>query len=285
MGKINELAHSGADFNEQDEMGYTPLHHAAERGSAFVTLKLPGYSGVQIDARENKWQRTPLHLAANECRPKHVAALIYAGADVNAQDMHGLTPLHVATLRDANMRHLSSFTCYQVAIIATLILYGADVNARGKDGETPLHCAACRGNLVYIDALMRGGADINARDNNDCTPLHEATKKGNAVADLTERGADVNVQDADGNTPLHLTLAENRDYHCLIEGKADVNMRNKKGETPLHFAVGGNAVKSLIEAGAKVNARNEKGETPMEFAMRKNRKDVVAALAAAMGGN
>lgn len=191
LGKINELAHSGANFNEQDEMGYTPLHHAAERGSAFVTLKLPGYSGVQIDARENKWQRTPLHLAANECRPKHVAALIYAGADINARDMYGLTPLHVATLRDSNMRHLSSFVCYQVAIIATLILYGADVNARDKNGQTPLHCAACRGNLVYIDALVRGGADINARDNEGKTPMDDAKRRGckNVVAALVEAGA------------------------------------------------------------------------------------------------
>lgn len=288
MGEINDLVGGGANINERDDRGQTPLHWAAARGSAFVTLHLSRYDGVQIDARDNQ-QLTPLHWAVREGRPEHVAALIYSGADVNAQDDGGHTPLHEAVLAPWSVTGGGPIISSFQAVMATLILYGANVNALDKREETPLHYAVGKGNLIYIDALMRGGADINACGKNGITPLHRAVApiyKGYVLDELIRRRANVNAQDANGNTPLHWAVNENCDgYDWLIEAKANVNARNKKGETPLCFAQDGDAVKSLVEAGAKVNAPDNEGKTPLDYAKHRGWEDVVAALVEAGADN
>lgn len=63
-----------------------------------------------------------------------MAAALDGGADVNARDDQGATPLHFA----ADRGHAD--------IAGVLIAAGADVNAADEDGATPLHYAALCGN-------------------------------------------------------------------------------------------------------------------------------------------
>ncbi len=79
---------------------------------------------------------TPLHYAVDdlfikdeaklESRIQMIHLLVAAGADVNAQNNYGRTPLHQA----AQCRHAKQF-------ISTLLQYGADPNIKDKDGSTP----------------------------------------------------------------------------------------------------------------------------------------------------
>ena len=72
-----------------------------------------------------------------------VALLLEAGADPNARDVSGWTPLHKAAGFNANP-----------AVVGALLDAGADVHARDADGWTPLHLAAWRAANPAAVALL-----------------------------------------------------------------------------------------------------------------------------------
>jgi ankyrin repeat protein len=178
-----------------------------------------------------------LHWAAKYASEKTVAALIEHGADVNATNDAGNTPLHWAA------KYASEKT------VAALIEHGADVHATNDAGNTPLHRAAGCDNTEKAIALIERKADVNATNNDGGTPLHIALWNGHkqtAIA-LIERGADVNARHAsafpplglDGDfTSLHLAViqCDTETAIALIEHGADINAANIHGETPLHRA-------------------------------------------------
>jgi ankyrin repeat protein len=118
------------------------------------------------------------------CSKRDVADLLLANkAEVNAKNLNGTTPLHVA----ASMGHKE--------IAESLLAHKADVNARDKDGLTPLGVAVQCGEiwdsstvgpsqrLIWdfkgvVELLLTHGADVNATNNQGETPLHLAVAKG-----------------------------------------------------------------------------------------------------------
>ena len=77
-------------------------------------------------------------------------ALLAKGAEVNARNAHGWTPLHVAAAGG------------DAAVAALLLKHGADVHARSHIGATPLDNATTRGGRkAVIDLLLAHGAKGN----------------------------------------------------------------------------------------------------------------------------
>ena len=94
-------------------------------------------------------------------------ALLAAGADANARDPLGATPLHDAAWNGNR------------EIAALLIAHGAEVNARHLEaGSTPLHYAVIKDNLGVAEVLLEHGADVRATSRSGATALHMAAVRG-----------------------------------------------------------------------------------------------------------
>ena len=95
---------------------------------------------------------TALHRHARRGKTACVQALLEAGADTEARNIHGMTPLHLAVAR-GNME-----------CVRTLLAAGADLNAPDRHGNTPLMTAFSHRRLPVFRELLAAGADTNARD-------------------------------------------------------------------------------------------------------------------------
>jgi truncated hemoglobin YjbI/ankyrin repeat protein len=134
--------------------------------------------------------QTLLHEAAAARDAVLAAALIRAGADPNAKEPEGHTPLYRATTG---------------AVARVLLAAGATADvSSGPTRGTPLHQAARRGSWSVAAALLDHGATIEARDAKGETPLRRAVncRQVEFVRQLVRRGADPHAADNRGVTPM-----------------------------------------------------------------------------------
>jgi ankyrin repeat protein len=186
---------------------------------------------------------TPLILAAWHGDATKVDALLKAGADVNAANREGTTPLMASTWGDSGMG--------DVQIAKRLLASGANANARTRGGRTALMDVAGNGNVEFVLLLLDSGADVNARTSGGGTALHEAALSGHAsiVRALLAKGARTNGANELGQTPVMLACvcpaprescpARAEIVRLLIDGGADVNAKDAHGYTALRAITGG----------------------------------------------
>ena len=132
---------------------------------------------------KNSEGTTLLHSRVNNF--SEVKALVYNGADINAANIYGDTPLHyLAGSGDYNPDRLDT--------ARFLIENGASVNARDREGNTPLHKAAENGFYGLVDLLIKKGAIIDMRNFYGYTPLDLAMiwGRGDTVRLLQKYGAE-----------------------------------------------------------------------------------------------
>jgi len=133
--------------------------------------------------------------------------LLERGADVNAQDIYGNTPLHHVWGPDID------------AAVKLLIDNGARVDIRDNEGDTALHNIAGTGNVDSVRLLLSKRADINARNNSQATPFLSAAGHGSpaVLKLLIDNGARIDIKDDKGNTPLHnIACTDNIDFARLL---------------------------------------------------------------------
>ena len=198
---------------------------------------------------------------------------VFMGANVNAENKYGRTPLFVAIDTEEFFG--------DIELIKFLVAEGADVNAKitekdhMRQGMTPLHLAVCEKNIEMTKYLISQGADIRAQAQHGVTPLHYAVRFNENVDVaklLVSEGADVNAKAFGISTPLDWAALGNKNieiFKFLVSQGADVNAKDETGATPLHWAAQHNTadvVQFLISAGADINAKNMIGTTMLHCA-------------------
>lgn len=96
-----------------------------------------------------------------------IGSLVRAmGADPNARNEDGLTPLHIAVRRETPL------------VIESLIRHGARTDIKDRAGDTPLHRAVVYSSPGVVWSLLRVSADVHALDEDGLTPLELALREG-----------------------------------------------------------------------------------------------------------
>jgi len=186
---------------------YRGLHAAAARSEVDDIQRL-AQTGADLNARDSNG-RTPLHVAAFQGHSSVVQALITAGADPGLLDNQRYDAVTIAAVRD------------DVPTLKALLASGASARLITSiyDG-TALIAAAHLGHDGVVRELIRGGAPLDHVNNLGWTALIEAVILGDGgprhtktVRALVEAGANPKIPDRNGVTPLE--HAEARGYTSI----------------------------------------------------------------------
>jgi hypothetical protein len=134
-----------------------------------------------------------------------VRRLLENGANIEAKDSGGMTPLYIASING------------HANIVKLLLEKGTNIEAKEEGGNTPLHLACKYGHANIVKMLLRAGTSIEAKSKSGETSLHLACEKGHEaiVKVLLAKGADPSVPNDKGKTPLQ--VAQQRYKHDCVQ--------------------------------------------------------------------
>ncbi|XP_017586940.1 PREDICTED: serine/threonine-protein phosphatase 6 regulatory ankyrin repeat subunit C-like [Corvus brachyrhynchos] len=272
----NELVNVGANVNQPNEKGFTPLHFAAVSTNGALCLEILVNNGADVNF-QSKEGKSPLHMAAIHGRftrsqiliqnggrtalaaeGVHVAAryghellistLMTNGADTARRGIHDMFPLHLAVLfgfSDCCRKLLSSGQLYSIVSSLSnehVLSAGFDINTPDNLGRTCLHAAASGGNVECLNLLLSSGADLRRRD-----------KFGSALSRPPPPRA----------TRQNLELLLEMSFNCLEDVESSVPV------SPLHLAAYNGhceALKALAETLVNLDVRDHRGRTALYLA-------------------
>jgi len=274
---VAEALQAGADPNSLSEgAGASAISMAADiplflhdgketEKIALEILKLLFEAGAKFSEKDS----IILHCAAEKGNTTLLEFLISKGADPNAEDGEGNSPLSLAIENE------------HPEIVEVLLRHGARPMAESEITQIRFVSAARKGNILNMSELLSKGGQINGKTRSGKTALVAAAtaQQEGSVKWLLTQGADANLYAREGSLeapPLWHAVLCNRSLfefsipllllrHGALASAADPYLKL----TPLHIAAWLDnllAVAILLNAGADVKALDAAGKTPLDYA-------------------
>ncbi|XP_075869198.1 85/88 kDa calcium-independent phospholipase A2 isoform X2 [Nelusetta ayraudi] len=230
------------------------------------------YIQSQINAQDLSGQ-TPLHLACERGDLTCVKELLEESqARTDIKDRKGETAVHVAAKLDS-----------PVITQAMCTRFCSGVNELNDAGEAPLHIACRLGRMESVKALLGGGARCDVIGNAGY-PIHCAMKysEKSCVEEIlrADRGQLHAEDSVYGGTPLHWAKTAEM-CRVLLEHGCTVNYLSRTGESPLHIMTKKGrfeAAMVLLTHGANANLKDQGGNTALHLAMKMDHIQLIKAL-------
>jgi uncharacterized protein len=229
--------------------------------------------------------------------PQLVEAMLKHGANINAREKDGLTPLQWATMynrrntvwvllehgADVNVKDRNEWTALMTAaaldtspdVVLLLLDHGADVNARDDKSNTPLlEAAQFHVDPYMVRLLLTHGANVNARNDYALTPLMYAVRynRPDAVRLLLDYGAVINAQDEIGRTALHWAVLRSS-YQSLVRFAAPTTQDRR-----YQVSMNKDIIRQLLAHGADPSLADHHGNTSLTLARNRKRPDLIVLL-------
>lgn len=234
------------NVGEQDVLGRTILHYAAELGNSYVMRKLlrkpkAGDCLKKLD----KDSKTPLDLAQQNKPVEQILRSIKLPTEIrNHEDDH----------QSGAASEKTSFPLHEAAMegkkAATIKLLGegAYVDEADKRGNTALHYAVMNGHEVVAKQLAKEGASLTCVNNDSMMPVSkdwggDEIRKALLTYGPRKMNATVGVKDAFGRSILHYAAELGNSYvtRKLLNSSGVPGLIEEPdfdNKTPLDYAAG-----------------------------------------------
>ncbi|CZR64918.1 uncharacterized protein PAC_14818 [Phialocephala subalpina] len=183
-----------AQLNQEEKLGYTPLHWASSQGDA-LAVRLLLEAGAGVD-KVNANGETPLHSACRSGSRTCAEALILADADLHKRLPNGYQPVHVAAMAMDGVEMLDCLLSHRVSLNDTENFYRT----------TPLALTTLYDRVDNCEFLLDHGAPIDYPDWEGDTPMFEGIKSVHGAKCLSlflSRGCNYLHTNFQGQNLLH----------------------------------------------------------------------------------